>query len=238
MVIPARGGSKGVPGKNMKILGGKPLIWYAIQKAKYIEKVYGIPWIVSTDCPITYSYALMMGAAMSKPRPAELSQSSTSTAKSLLYHLDNRDMPKNLGLLIILQPTTPFTTAVEINTVFERVSFHLDDCNKSGLVTIRSVPTHLSAYWQYRRTDHSIHLISLFGEISKSPICRRQDLPPTFYRSGSLYITTPGLIYEGKILGHEPIGVCVDEMSYDINIDTPSDWNRASQYVRNFRFDN
>jgi CMP-N,N'-diacetyllegionaminic acid synthase len=238
VVIPARGGSKGVPGKNMKLLGGKPLIWYTIEKAKYIERMYNIPWIVSTDCPITYSYALMLGATISKPRPASLSKSATSTAKSILFHIETEDIARNVDLLTILQPTTPFTTAVELNAAIELASKHMDHCYRSGLVTVRSVPTHLNAYWQYEYSEHSKLIISLITDAKKTPISRRQDLPSTFYRCGSLYITSPRLIQEGKILGNKPIGICVDGMSYNVNIDTLADWKEASEYVRNFRFDN
>ena len=222
----------------MKILNGKPLLWYTIQKAKYIEEQFGVPWIVSTDCPITFSYALMLGASPSRLRPSKYSQSSTSTAQSICYHLDVGDITQSVDLITILQPTSPFTSSHEINTVFMFAEKFCRDCHTSGLVTVKSVPTHLNAYWQYCFTQETSQLLSLATGPNKAPITRRQDLPATFYRSGSIYMTTPSLIQEGLILGKNPVGVCVDEMSYHVNIDTPYDWNLACQHVRNFCFTN
>jgi CMP-N,N'-diacetyllegionaminic acid synthase len=237
VIIPARGGSKGVPGKNMKLLNGKPLLWYSIKKASYIKERYAIPWAVSTDCPITYVYASELGGEPIEMRPPELSDSATSTACSLAYHFCYGTLSAGDISIIILQPTTPFTTAEEIDKSIDISRRNYAHILGNGFVSVRSVPQEYNAHWQYSASLYSIDTVSQFYlDEGRSMPSRRQDLPKTFYRSGSIYITSPFLLMSDRVLGPKPLALCVDEMGYHVNIDTADDWGRASDYVRHFRF--
>lgn len=237
VLIPARGGSRGVPGKNMKLLDGQPLIWYTIQKALYIQKSYGASWMVSTDCPITYAYALQMGGMKTTMRPSIYSQSDTSTSTSILYHIESGEISRELDCIMLLQPTNPFTTQKEIDAAFCMFHQHASYCNQQGLVSIKTVPNEMNAYWQYSHSVNYPGAISLTLKPELGVLKRRQDLPRTFFRSGSIYITSPRLVLEDRILGPHPLALCVDGMGYNVNIDTLDDWKEATRYVRNFCFD-
>lgn len=237
-MIPARGGSRGVPGKNMKLLDSKPLLWYTIIKAHYLKSKYNYDWAVSTDCPITYSYALLLGGLDLGLRPIEYSASTTPTSSSLLYHLRSGHISSTVKHILLLQPTTPFTTKQELDEAIMLANLHRDHCLQHGLVSVKSVPDELNANWQYMKHPDNPHSITpiLPPNSYSEVLARRQDLPPTFYRSGSIYITSPTLLLSHRILGTQPLALCVDSMGYNINIDTQADWQGAEKYVRHFRF--
>jgi len=220
----------------MKLLDGKPLIWYTIQKALYIQERYGVPWMVSTDCPITYAYALQMGGTRTTMRPRIYSQSETSTSKSISYHINAGEFSVELDCLLVLQPTSPFTTSKEIDSAFCIFSQNSEYCIQHGLVSVKSVPSEMSAFWQYSFSDNYQGAITLTVNPELDIVKRRQDLPRTFYRSGSIYMTSTRLVLEDRILGARPLALCVDGMGYNVNIDTYADWREATQYVRNFCF--
>lgn len=235
-VIPARGKSKGVPGKNMKILSGKPLIWYTIQKGVYLKKQYNINWFVSSDCPITFSYSIMLGGEQVCIRPDDFSKSSSSTASSLLFHCHTEDIPRKAKYIIILQPTTPFTKQQELDKALRLLVQYPQVCSTDGLVSIRKIPQHFHADWQFKLGSLDHNRIERLYTQNQKLVARRQDLLTTYYRSGSLYISSPVLLQQDTILGKRPVGLIADTMGYHVNIDTLDDWQTASSYVRNFRF--
>ena len=169
-------------------------------------------------------------------RPKELSDCLTSTAKSLAHHFSAGEINCEDRSIIILQPTTPFTTSIEIDSAIQISKKNYAHSIKHGLVSVRLVPDKFSAYWQFSTRDNENNTLSQLYDEEKPLTSRRQDLPKTFYRSGSVYITSPGLLMADKILGEKPLALCVDRMGYHVNIDSLDDWRQASDYVRNFRF--
>lgn len=236
--IPARGGSRGVPGKNMKLLGARPLLWYTIQKADYLKSKYNYQWAVTTDCPITYSYALMLGGIDLGLRPIEHSSSTSPTYSSLSFHLNSAHISHKINRILVLQPTTPFTTKMELDEALELADLFPSHCLEHGLVSVRSVPHEFNANWQYKQVlDNPTTITSVLALNPQTEVVpRRQDLPKTFYRSGSIYITSRNLLFSNRVLGSQPLALCVDGMGYSINIDTQADWKQADSYVRHFRF--
>ena len=126
VVIPARGGSKGVPGKNIKLLNGKPLIHYTIEAAR---KIFEDQYIyVSTDSEKIKSVAEQTGLKVPFLRPKNLATDTANTRDVLLHALDefvlkNKKEPE---VIILLQPTSPFRTASHISEALKLYNSTID----------------------------------------------------------------------------------------------------------------
>src|SRR5688572_1348419 len=114
-LIPARGGSKGLPGKNLKILGNKPLIHYSIEAALRAKSVSEV--IVSTDDNEIADHARKAGAAVPFLRPAELATDESPAIETYLYTLERLEKDRNTTIneIIILLPTCPLRTHQDID---------------------------------------------------------------------------------------------------------------------------
>ncbi|MFN9583044.1 MAG: cytidylyltransferase domain-containing protein, partial [Bacteroidota bacterium] len=143
-IIPARSGSKGVPGKNTKLLGGKPLIAYTIESAKQSKWLTDI--VVSTDSESIATLAREHGAVVPFIRPAELA---TDSAKSIdvvvhtLTELQNQN--KLYDAVVLLQPTNPFRPAGLLDEAIER--FNKTTCD--ALVSVVPVPHEYNPLWVF-----------------------------------------------------------------------------------------
>ena len=118
-IIPARGGSIGVPGKNIKEMNGKPLIWYTInvaKKSKFIDKI-----IVSTDDNEIAKIAKSYEVEVPFMRPKELARDDSIAIDNYIYTIDrlNKEFNYSIGEFIILQPTSPLRTSLDINNAIQ-----------------------------------------------------------------------------------------------------------------------
>lgn len=172
-IIPARGGSKGLPGKNIKPLGGKPLIAWTIQAAvtsKYIDRV-----ILSSDDETIIETAKQYGCEVPFVRPADLAQDDSSAVDTVLHAL--RELP-HYDITVLLQPTCPLRDAQDI------------DCTLSTMLTLHarscvSVTTpDKSPYWMYT-TNRAGHLKPLLD--SENAAKQRQQLPQVYVLNGAVY---------------------------------------------------
>jgi CMP-N,N'-diacetyllegionaminic acid synthase len=214
-LIPARKGSKGVPGKNIKLLDGVPLIAYSIRQA--IEA--GLKAVVSTDSEEIATIARQFGASVPFIRPAVLAGDKTPSLGVVQHALD--EIEKESGrveAICLLQPTCPFRASDEVSSCIEKFSRH----NYDALVTVRKVPDKYNPHWVFREDE--AHLLKPFigGELIPS----RQLLPPSYYRDGSVYITRSEVIRAGSLLG-ERTGFVLNTSERYVNIDEPSDWDKA-----------
>lgn len=176
VVIPARGGSKGVPGKNIKKLGGKPLIHYTIEAAREIFDNRDI--FVSTDSEEIREEVLKIGVDVPFLRPASLSTDEASTYEVLLHSVNYME---SIGIyhdtLILLQPTSPFRTAMHIK---EALALYHD--NLEMIVSVKE--TSANPYYVLREETPEGFLIP-----SKSGgFTRRQDCPKVWEINGAIYI--------------------------------------------------
>jgi len=216
-LITARGGSKGIPGKNIKLLGGKPLISYTIESAKNseLEDV-----IVSTDSLEIAEISKMSGANVPFIRPAELA---TDSAKSIdviqhaVKYLESTN--KNYDAICLLQPTTPFREKGLINDCIKK--FTSGDFD--SLITVLPVPHEFNPHWIFEPSKDGYLKIAT-GE--KHIISRRQDLPEAYFRDGSIYLTKTSVLKNGSLYG-DKIGYMVTNPEKHINLDTPKDWEKA-----------
>ena len=215
-VIPARGGSKSVPKKNIADLCGKPLISYTIEASQASELLDTC--IVSTDCPEIASVARMFNAEVPFIRPEKLAtdtSDSLSVVTHALYFMENVTN-SHYDAIVMLQPTTPFRPSSSIDKAITLLS-------KGNLDSVVSV-VNVGANHPFRMytLDSEQHL-SPFVEGVSDPMMPRQCLPPVFIRSGDIYATTRSCILDQQsLIGSRSAGLVVNP-DFAINIDEPLD---------------
>ena len=204
-LIPARGGSKGIPGKNLQEIGGKPLIVRTIEIAQKSQRVGRV--VVSTDDPLINTLALEAKAEVVK-RPESISGDTASSELALLHALEVLEQSSSLPeKLVFLQCTAPFTTTEEIDDVLAA----LDNPIVNSSLSVK--PFH-GFLWQYdgRGVNHD----------PKLPRKRRQDLEPTYLENGAIYAMRT---IQFRQSGSRFCGPCKPILVQDRGpeIDTPAD---------------
>ncbi|MDE7153095.1 MAG: acylneuraminate cytidylyltransferase family protein [Muribaculaceae bacterium] len=213
-IIPARGGSKGIPGKNIKPLDGKPLICYSIDVARALAPDSHI--ILSTDDEKIADVARAYGLPVSYRRPAELA---TDTAGSREVILDAMDWADRHGIeyerVVLLQPTSPMRTVEDVAECERCYSPEID-------MVVSVTPARCNPYYNCFETDPHTGLL----HISKGDgmLTRRQDAPQAWEYNGAVYVINPESLRKmpmGLFPRRVPV-VMPPERSLDL--DTPVDW--------------
>jgi len=206
-IIPARGGSKGIPRKNIRLLAGKPLIAYSIEtalKSRYIDKV-----VVSTDDEEIAEIAKKYGAQVIK-RPGKLARDKSPTLDTIKHVLETLEKNENYipNIIILLQPTSPLRSTEDINNAIEL--FLNEDCE-----SVVGVCENVNLYWSFRVEDG--HMKPIFGK--KYLKMRRQDLPRIYAPNGAIFVSTPQIlnIYGGFYCDKTVPYVMPPERSVDID---------------------
>jgi N-acylneuraminate cytidylyltransferase len=209
-IIPARGGSKRLPNKNIMMLGGIPLLAHSIlyaQKHSFIGEV-----IVSTDSLQIQEVALNYGAKVII-RPDNLSADFEPTVTALKHVLENHEKVENVILLQATNPLRPENLLEEAFTFFEK---HQID----SLFTV-SINSHKLG------KIHDNRFIPFNYEIGQ----RSQDLEPLFYENGLLYISKANLIMENKIISNDAFPFEVNHPFASVDIDTQDDFDYADYLI-------
>ncbi|MBP0726728.1 acylneuraminate cytidylyltransferase family protein [Bacillus sp. RG28] len=204
-IIPARGGSKGVKRKNVRLLGGKPLIAWTIEealKSEYIDRL-----VLSSDDEEIIQCALNYGCEVPFVRPIELAKDTTPGIDVVLHALNSI---KEYDYVVLLQPTSPFRSVDDIdNCIYDCIKNEVD-----ALVSVVEVdkPPH----WMYR-LDGQSKLHPLLEE--NNNYSRRQDIPTTYSLNGAVYVANVNwLVLNKSFLGEETKGyVMPKERSVDID---------------------
>jgi N-acylneuraminate cytidylyltransferase len=221
-IIPARAGSKGVPGKNTKSLGGKPLIAYTIESAKQSSL---IDIIVSTDSEEIAAIALERGAAIPFMRPAELATDSAKSIDVVIHAVQEmQKQGKQYDAVVLLQPTNPFRPSGFIDKAINL--FRENNCD--ALVSVLPVPHEYNPHWVFE-PDANGYLHIATGDATIIP--RRQELPKAFYRDGCIYITRTDVLLSQQSFFGKTLGYIEADPSLHINIDTPEDWVMAEKLI-------
>ncbi len=222
-LVPARGGSKGIPGKNLAVLGGKTLVTRAVQsglESRFVNRV-----ILSTDSEAIAAEGKRAGAGVPFMRPAELAADSAPTAPAVRHALTW--LEENEGyrpdILVLLQPTAPLRQARHVD---EAVALLVESGARS-VVSVTPVPGHHHPAWQFSIRNGAL---VPFLETGKVPP-RRQDLQPTYTRNGAIYAAwtetwLPGTIAYGP--GCVPYVMRPEE---SVNIDSPVDLELAEFFL-------
>ena len=216
-IIPARGGSKGILQKNIKLLSGKPLIAWSIEtakKAKCIDRL-----VVSTDSDAIAKIAIQYGAEVPFLRPPELATDNSPGIEPALHAVEH--LP-GFDWLLLLQPTSPLRTAMDIDSIYEFCNIK----HASSAVSICEVKKH--PYWIYKK-DNSSYIQPFFNKHLE--INRRQDLPKAYSLNGALYlIKVDQLIKNKSFINQETLGYLMNQ-ERSTDIDTIEDWNWAEYLI-------
>ncbi len=208
-IIPARGGSKRLPGKNIQLLGDLPLIAHSILFAKshpeIIREVY-----VSTDSPEIVETALKYGAKVID-RPAALSTDTEPTVSALRHVIETLSGP--IENIVLLQPTNPLRPEGLLAEAF--AVFNQRNCR--SLFTVSRNEQKFGKITDGR-------FIPFNYEIGQ----RSQDLEPLYFENGLLYISKAELILHDKILDENAYPMVVNHIFADVDIDTQDDFDYAS----------
>lgn len=223
VVIPARGGSRGLPGKNIMPLGGKPLLAHTIAAARQA----GYPdsrICVSSDDPEIIAAARAEGLDVPFVRPAGLATSTAGTREVLLHALDfYQGAGECIDTILLLQPTSPFRNGMHIR---EAVELYGSMPDADMVVSVRPAATnpYLNSYEE--SADGTLHISKGSGVIP-----RRQDAPEVWEMNGAIYVI------RATSLRKQPIGMFRRRYKYpmpvaeSLDIDTPLDFALAELMV-------
>lgn len=213
-VITARGGSKGIPRKNVVDCGGKPLIAWTIEAARQSELIDRL--IVSTDDDEISEVAVRYGADVPFRRPSELA-GDTSCHVAVVQHAvtwmeDN--CGENYDYVVLIQPTCPLITPVDIDGA---VKLALEN-DADSVITVHEARQH-PYYSRRRRSDGSLDFIIPAGRT----ITRRQDLPEAFAEAGAVFVIKKEVLMSTGVLETEyPLAYVLPE-ERALDVDTPWD---------------
>lgn len=213
-LIPARGGSKGLPGKNIKLLDGKPLIYYSIDVVREIANDEDI--CVSTDDLATIDTVKKYGLDVPFIRPDELSTDEATTF-DVLIHAINQYKERGLFFeaIMLLQPTSPLREKRHLQDV---ISLYKDNPNADMVVSVKLSKDNPYFNLFEETTD------GFLEKSKKSLFNRRQDCPDVYAYNGSIYlIKIESLLKSENLQFDRPVKYIMENI-YSIDIDTPLDW--------------
>ena len=224
-IIPARSGSKGIPRKNIKLLGGKPLIQYTIESAQNAQNITDL--VVSTDDIEIADVSKTLNAIVPGLRPAKLATDKSPSIDTVLYTLKlMMQRGYSYDAVCLLQPTTPFRSKRIIDYAIEKFIRKGAD----SLVSVLPVPHEYNPHWVFEASNEDLLSIST-GD--KELIPRRQELPQTFFRDGSIYLTDTNVLLQQKSLYGNRLAYIQSDNNNYVNLDTMKDWEKAVEIVRN-----
>ena len=217
-IIPARGGSKGIPHKNIINLCGKPLIAYTIEAAK--QSMYVDTVLVSTDNVEIQSVSEQYGAMAPFLRDGMIATDKATTISVVVDAVQRLSMNnENYDVVILLQPTSPLRTMEEIDVAID-VFFQND---MQGVVSVNAVET--SPFLLRTIEGHRLQRI-----ISESSTIRRQDMPTYYEVNGAIYINHIREIDENLSFNDNPIPYIMNR-EHSVDIDTWDDLEMAKEIL-------
>lgn len=216
-LITARGGSKRLPGKNIRVLGGKPLIAWSIDAARGISEICDI--LVSTDDPAIAVVCTEAGAYVPWLRPTWLATDTASSVDVALHALDWYEAEKGaVDGLLLLQPTSPFRTQKTVRRGVELFS-------ENGQQSVLGVSsTHAHPMWTLKKEGE--YLVPFLQEHGFG--IRSQDLPAAYVVNGSFYLISPSeLRARMSFVGIRTIPLLIESPQEALDIDTEWDFMMA-----------
>jgi CMP-N-acetylneuraminic acid synthetase len=217
-IIPARGGSKGLLGKNIRPLAGVPLIAHTIKAAQGAQTVDRI--IVSTDDEAIAEIARDAGAEVPFIRPAHLSDDKSSGVDVCLHALAhaNNSLDYNPELVIFLQPTSPLRSSADIDAAVKL----LRNSDVTSVVSVKAVTEY--PQWM-KKMDAEQRLSPLFDDLIATPA--RQDLAKSYILNGAIYTSTATFLGKNQsFYDNDTRGYLMPE-DRSIDIDTLDDFLMA-----------
>ncbi len=229
-VITARGGSKGIPGKNIKPLLGKPLIAYTIeaaQQAGVFDKL-----ILSTDDPKIAEVAKHYNCDVPFLRPTEIAQDKTPHLPVLQHAVQSLKDQEGYwpDYVMTLQPTSPL-----------RQPFHIKEAaalifktKADSVLSVAEIPEHFTPYKAMIMDENGMLKLFNGNPVRKRPN-RRQDLSLAYWSVGAIYLFKTSLLFQSadpNCYG-DHVAPYIMDAKYIVDIDTPEDWEIAERAMRN-----
>lgn len=223
-LIPARGGSKGLPGKNIKPLGGKPLIIHSLEFAKACSREEDII-LLSTDDEEIRSTAEQYGFNTPFLRPAELSSDTASVEEAIQHALDEFEKKGiEFDKVILLQPTSPFRNKQHFEDMMK-----MSDADTEMLVSV-ALSKQNPYFNLFEEKEDGYLTLS-----KKSDFARRQDCPEVYQYNGNIYIIdVKALKAKKRVVYFDRIKKYVMGEQYSIDIDTELDFKFAEEIAKTF----
>ncbi len=224
-LIPARGGSKGIPRKNIAPMAGKPLLAYTTEAARSTDRLTRV--ILSTDDEKIATAGLGLGVEVPFKRPVELARDSSTSLCLCVHALEW--LAANEGyeadILVLLQPTCPLRTAADIDACIDMLVASGGD----SVVSVAEVPHKFNPGWQFRVRD--AELVRYTAEPLSGLATRRQDMDRTYYRNGAVYATRAETVLERASLYGDKCLAYIMPPERSFNIDSPADLLEAELYL-------
>lgn len=222
-LVPARGGSKGVPGKNIRPLGGRPLLAWTAAAARRAESLDRL--VLSTDSEEIAAVGREHGLDVPFLRPPELARDDTPTLPVVIDALERLERRGDrFDAVCLLQPTHPFRHPAEIDRAVELLARSGAD----AVVSVLPLPTRHHPAWAYFQAPDGSLRLALEGP-EGAPPPRRQELLPAVHREGSLYLTRRDVVMErGSLYGDRLLGITLSD-DPRVDIDTEDDFRAAER---------
>lgn len=222
-IIPARGGSKGIPNKNIARLNNKPLIAYTIQealKSQYLDDV-----ILSTDSKDIAECSAKYGLNISSLRPKKLALDDTSSIDVIIYEVQKYESEHNItvDVIVLLQPTAPLRNSTDIDGAISKFI----QLNSDSMISVCKISSGHPSHIYYIDNDK---LKPIFEEYRV--IQRRQELKPYFLRNGALYISKKSILLEQRSFIIDNLDLFIMPSERSINIDEPFDLDFADWIMK------
>lgn len=220
-IIPARGGSKGVPRKNIRKLAGRPLIEYTLDACRDAVSLTG--FTISTEDDEISKVSQAYGAHVTH-RPAELAQDHTPSLP-VIQHATieyEKEFGIEFDVICLLQPTTPLRRADDIDKAVKQ----LTEADTDSLVSVCQIPDKFHPNWAFQSNEQG-QLVRVVRSEKLEP--RRQGLSPAYYRDGSIYLVRRNVLLDGNSLYGDSISPFINDSQIALNIDTADDWALAEQ---------
>jgi CMP-N,N'-diacetyllegionaminic acid synthase len=217
-IIPARGGSKGIPGKNIKELAGKPLIHYSLEFARLFAPDEEI--CVTTDSRAIADSVLTIRYEVPFLRPSHLATDQAGTFDVLNHALEYYEkMGKRYEAIVLLQPTSPFRKSHH----FEEAWKLFEQSSVDMVVSVKASSANPYFNLFEEGKDGLLHISKGDGRI-----LRRQEAPVTYEFNGSIYIISSASLKQKKSMSaFDRIVKYVMSEEFSIDLDTPADWSYA-----------
>jgi CMP-N,N'-diacetyllegionaminic acid synthase len=225
-VITARGGSKGIPGKNLKRLAGQPLLWHTLQSAAASASFDRV--ILSTDDHAIANFGRIHGCQVPFLRPAELAQDDTPHLPVLQHAVTwlKEQEGYRPDAVMILQPTSPLRRAEDIREAIRL----LETTGADSVLTVSAVSPHVHPLRMLRVAEDGTARLYVSGAPIRNRINRRQDLPPAWVMNGAIYVFRPAVLSgdSPSLYGERTVALPIPA-PYDLSLDEPEDWDAAER---------
>lgn len=216
-IVPARGGSKRLPGKNIKLLGGRPLIAWTIDAARQSGVIDDV--VVSTDDVAIADTARKFAGSVPGLRPAHLATDTASSFDVVMQVLDEYEAAHGaVDGVMLLQPTSPFRSSESIRRA---VLLFQQDVSRS-VVSVAIASSHPA--WCFKLDGDMLTPFLGWESLSK----RSQDLEPAYTLDGSIYLLAPDVLrQQQRFVGPGTVPLVITDGRESLDIDTPEDWDIA-----------